>query len=299
MTAAAVVPADLRPWLDRVRLCAGSRLCGRGEGGRAARAAGFGLDLHGHRNYQPGDELRHLDWHALARLGALVVREYRAEAAPTLALLIDTSGSMSVGAPSKMASARRLAAALGYLALREQGRVALGVFGERGRWVLPPVRGLGRLAELHERLGSLAAAGPTDLRGSWTALAGGLARVDLAVVVSDFLVEGLDVASVAALGLPGAAVVLLQVLERDEVDPPEEEAELDDVERRPGSSIAGLRVDASVVEAYRAAFLRQAARLDAVARSRRCRCVTLLADDPPGHWLAAWLAAGIVAPRAA
>ena len=55
---------------------------------------GNSLDFVEHRDYAPGDDLRQLDWRALARTDRLVVRVHRAELSPSVELLVDTSGSM-------------------------------------------------------------------------------------------------------------------------------------------------------------------------------------------------------------
>jgi hypothetical protein len=99
----------------------------------------------------------------------------------------------------------------------------------------------------------------------------------------------------AGLARRGGAVVLLQVLDREELSPPDEDAELSDPEV---PSRPPIRVGVGTVPSYQRAFARHSAALARLARSRGWRRSTLLADELPARWLAAWLAAGLVALRA-
>jgi len=101
-------------------------------GRHRALARGFSRDFASHRAYAPGDETRAIDWKAYARLDRFYVREYRAEDRFPLAVLVDSTGSMGFsggGRPPKLDLARRLAAALAWLALGqgdEAGLVPVG-----------------------------------------------------------------------------------------------------------------------------------------------------------------------------
>ncbi len=80
-------------------------------GARRSRAAGGSQEFLDFRDYAPGDDVRHVDWHGFARSGELRVRQYEAEVAPRLDLVVDTSPSMAVTA-AKAAAVRQLVAAL-------------------------------------------------------------------------------------------------------------------------------------------------------------------------------------------
>src|SRR4029077_15579898 len=103
---------------------------------------GFSVEFAEHRPYQPGDDLRYLDWKIAARADRWVVKQFEEETNLRAALVLDVSPSMVWrGAPArltKLAYAERLTAALALLLLRQRDAVGLVCFDERVRSVLPP-----------------------------------------------------------------------------------------------------------------------------------------------------------------
>ena len=73
-----------------------------------AASAGSSLELHDFRVYQPGDDLRQMDWNAVARTGELILRVRQDEVSPRLEVVLDGSRSMAVS-PRKAGCARALA----------------------------------------------------------------------------------------------------------------------------------------------------------------------------------------------
>lgn len=98
----------------------------------AARRAGGGDELVGHRPLRAGEDARDLDVELYARLERPFVRERRAEAGERWAIVLDTSRSMGVGAPSKLQLAAEAAGALAACGLRSGARVELCAFGRAG-----------------------------------------------------------------------------------------------------------------------------------------------------------------------
>ena len=177
---------------------------------RAARSPEF-ADF---RPYVSGDDYRQIDWRAYARFERLMLRLYVAEEEACLNVVLDTSASMSLGAPPKWPAARRLAAALCFLGLSAMDRVQVG--SSRGDH-LPALRGRDGVARIWRFLESLApegSAGPDDLsRLRWL-------RPGMTVVVSDLLVEGGAWApALARLRSRRQEPVLWQVLAADEEEP--------------------------------------------------------------------------------
>jgi uncharacterized protein (DUF58 family) len=109
-------------WLDTRR---GTR---SGAGSAGSAPAGRGFDLAGHRPYGEGDDLRALDWNALARLDEPLIRRFKDAEPREVWFAIDRSPSMQFGEPTKDVMARRLAGALGVLAVAAGG--AVGIAGE-------------------------------------------------------------------------------------------------------------------------------------------------------------------------
>src|SRR6476469_10637513 len=94
-----MLSADEARQLDRLALGSSSPAAAASSGLRNARARGAGLEFHDFRHYQPGDDLRSIDWNFEAGLRQLVVRVFRAEGQLQLHLLVDISQSMTTGSP--------------------------------------------------------------------------------------------------------------------------------------------------------------------------------------------------------
>lgn len=214
-----------------------SRSAGRGE--RRSRARGQSVEFADHRNYVLGDDLRYLDWNLYGRLDRLFVKLYEEERELPVQVFLDASESMDFGTPSKFAFARRLAAALGYIALCGFDRVTVRVFPDpasegvddaaaeasvvteaTARLALQGVRGKKSALTFFRNLKRVRCGGPADLNGSLRRGAMQVRQAGVAMVISDLLdprgyAEGLD----ALLGR-GFHVEVLQVLAPEELNPP-------------------------------------------------------------------------------
>src|SRR6058998_2338002 len=102
---------------------------------------GFSVEFTEHRAYQPGDELRYLDWKILARADRLFVKQFEEETNLRAMILLDASRSMAWrGTPERLTKheyAQRLAAALGLILLRQRDATGLITFDETVRDVVP------------------------------------------------------------------------------------------------------------------------------------------------------------------
>src|SRR3954462_12199618 len=101
---------------------------------------GFSVEFAEHRQYGPGDEIRHIDWRAFGKSDRYYVKEYEEETNLKAYLVVDSSGSMAYAGKtvSKFEHARRLAASLAYLMISQRDAVGLGTFGSAGRTMIPP-----------------------------------------------------------------------------------------------------------------------------------------------------------------
>ena len=106
---------------------------------RSARK-GLSLDFAEHRQYQPGDDLRRIDWKAYARTDRFYVKEYEADTNAGVLFALDVTGSMDYGsgAVNKFAYARMLVAALAWLTHRQGDRVGIATFAEELVEMVPP-----------------------------------------------------------------------------------------------------------------------------------------------------------------
>jgi uncharacterized protein (DUF58 family) len=222
------------------------------SGGRVARVRGFHTEFHDFRQYQPGDDPRTIEWTIFGRLGQLVTRTYRANAQLRVHLLVDVSASMGVGTPNKLSCAGKLAALLGYAALRSRDSVGLATFRATVTDRLAPSDGRSQLFRIFAALSGLAASGRSSIGAALMDYAQVERGPGVAVVISDFFDADGMVDGLRGLLHRGLTPAVVQVVSAEELDPPlQEDAELVDVEA-PGAE--PLIVGAGSVAAYKAAL---------------------------------------------
>ncbi len=148
---------------------------------------GQSVEFSEHKEYAPGDELRHLDWKAFGKFDRYYVKRFEHETNLRGFLVVDGSASMAYGsgALSKLDVAKTLAGALAYLLVRQQDAAGLSVVSGAGFSHVPPRAAAGHLATLLEALEGLKAEGTTDLFGAADHLAEKVSRRSLIVVFSD------------------------------------------------------------------------------------------------------------------
>ena len=167
------------------------RLDGRLQGDFRTAFRGAGVDVADLREYQFGDDLRHVDWNVTARTDTAHVREYVEDREVTAWLLVDGSASMDFGPVErrKHVVVTEVAAALAQVLSRGGNRVGALVFDSRLRETIPPRQGRNQVLRILARLLAPppAGAGATDLAVALRAALGILRRRSLVVIVSDFL----------------------------------------------------------------------------------------------------------------
>jgi uncharacterized protein DUF58 len=229
----AVMDGDLLQKLDRLSLQLGPDLISGLMGEHMARRRTSGIEFSDYRQYSAGDDLRRVDWNAYARLGTLHVRQAQAEHDTVLYILLDGSPSMDFGKPTKFLVARRLAAALGYVALTHLDAVVMttpgaigmrnGEFGMRNKDESnsqSEFRGRAESGDMFRALQGLRTGSVADFDGllaGWTAARG---QGRIAVVISDLLLDGYRL-GVKHLVSAGFQVVVLQLLSPEELAPPD------------------------------------------------------------------------------
>ena len=108
--------------LERLHLVAKRLSWAGAKGEHAVSRKGFSLEFSDYRRYQRGDDLRYVDWNIYRRLDRLLLKVFTAEEEMNIYLLVDTSRSMAEGAPAKLDYAKKVAAALGYIGLKNLDR---------------------------------------------------------------------------------------------------------------------------------------------------------------------------------
>lgn len=211
------------PKLGRVEITARRAVEGTLTGRHKSPFRGFSVEFAEHRPYFPGDDLRYLDFKALAKLDRLFVRQFEQETNLRCYLLVDVSGSMAYAGNgiSKLDYAVQLAALLAYLVLRQGDAVGLGIFADRLRTFLPARRAANHLSVLLDALGQVKAEGQTHLRRVTEELAARLKRRSLLVFLSDLLDEdGALAKALHYLHHRGHDVLVFHVLDPDELQFP-------------------------------------------------------------------------------
>jgi uncharacterized protein (DUF58 family) len=157
-------------------------------GRHTSRRAGAGLEFSQYRSYQPGDDLRRIDWKLLGRSDRYFVREAETETSITVRLLLDATGSMAheENGVSKLEYARFLAAALALLAHRQGDAVGLYLLSDGRAVTLPPRR---EPSQLHRLLHQLERVQPAGRWPVWSALERAIApdaARGLTIFIGDF-----------------------------------------------------------------------------------------------------------------
>jgi uncharacterized protein (DUF58 family) len=187
---------------------------------------GFNVEFSEHRRYNPGDELRHVDWKLYAKTDRYFVKLYEENTALRCWILLDASKSMCFGEGSlnKLEYGKVVAASLAYLLLHQKDAVGLATFGEGLRSVLPPSTKASHLHRIVETLEGTEGDGVTDTFAVLRGLVDHAPRRSLVVIVSDFLDDPDRIlTAVRLLRYLKHEVVLLRVLAPEEVDFPYED----------------------------------------------------------------------------
>ncbi len=149
---------------------------------------GFSVEFSEHREYSPGDDLRHLDWVAWGRSDRYYIKQYEQETNLRAHILLDVSGSMGyrhAGPSSKFIYGCFLSACLAYLMARQQDAVGMIAFDSRIRFQLPPASTPSHLDHLFRRLEQLTPGKDTAIAPTFHGLADRIAKRSLVIVISD------------------------------------------------------------------------------------------------------------------
>jgi uncharacterized protein (DUF58 family) len=152
---------------------------------------GSSVEFAEYRKYVPGDDLRRLDWRAYGRSDRFFIKEFEADTNLRCCLVLDTSGSMDFGTVgvTKMEYARRIAGALGHLALQQGDAVGLTCLADGIVRNIPPRRNPSHLMALFDVLEQAAPRGETQLVPVLHELAETVSQRALIVIISDLFVE--------------------------------------------------------------------------------------------------------------
>lgn len=266
--------------LERVSIVARKSLKGIGQGERRGKRAGGSVEFSDYRRYSPGDDTRRVDWYAYARLEQMFLKLFVEEQDLALHLLVDLSGSMEAGAPSKRTQALQVAAALGYVALAAGDKVTPWFLRQgQAERALPALRGRHSLARLLQALNeSGPGAGGTTLDASVKSFLSRRPARGVAVLISDLFDPGGVQGPLERLRYAGFELHVLHVIAPEEREP-EVGAEVDLQDLETGETVA-VSLDQRAIRSYRAAFGAFLAETEALCLRHGISYVPASSSDP-------------------
>lgn len=149
---------------------------------------GFSVEFAEHRQYMPGDEIKHIDWKIYGKTDRYYIKQYEEETNLKAYIVLDASRSMAYASPgnvTKVEYAAYLAASLSYMMIKQQDAVGLAVFDERVTTYLPPHATKAYLRQILVALHHVQASNRTGAGRSLHQVADRIRRRGLVIVISD------------------------------------------------------------------------------------------------------------------
>ncbi len=153
---------------------------------------GRGIEFDEVREYQPGDEVRSIDWNVTARMGHPYIKKYVEERQLTVMILLDASGSSYFGTAKRFKNelAAEVSAVLAFAAIQNNDRVGLIIFTDRIEKFIPPRKGLDHvLRVIREALYFKPGGRGTDINGALKFLDNVTTRRAVTFIISDFFAK--------------------------------------------------------------------------------------------------------------
>lgn len=257
--------------LESLQLNSRHRLAGRFGGEHISSRYGNTVDFADFREYHPGDDFRRIDYHVMARLDQVLIKLYEADDEVTVRLLVDTSASMA--SQGKLAQAKRVAAAIGFVALTAHDAVSVHTFPGTG----PAPRFAGRAAApaLFSYLETLRPAGSTPFSAAAGQLLGRVGPPGITVVISDLLTP--EWPALTRLRASGSDLVVFHLLAEEDIAP-DLSGDLELLDREDGTRLT-VSVTDEVAEAYRTRVKRWREQVAAAGRAVGGTYLPILADE--------------------
>jgi uncharacterized protein (DUF58 family) len=216
--------------MSRLQFAAGKIVEGIVTGLHKSPNRGFSVEFSEHREYVPGDELRHLDWRAFARSDRHYIKLYEQETNLRATLVVDNSASMKFG--KKLDYARHLAACMSYLLAHQQDLAGLVASDDSIRIELPPGSSPAHLDRLFRQLENLEAGQGTNLATHLHELAERLPRRSMVIIISDLWLDADELArALQHVRYRRHHAMMLHLLDKAEIELPyDRQVTLEDLE---------------------------------------------------------------------
>jgi uncharacterized protein (DUF58 family) len=256
---------------------------------------GFSVEFAAHREYVPGDDIRHIDWRLYGRGDRLYIKQYEEETNLRTHVLLDCSKSMAYpeqghdGRMDKYTYACTLAASLIYLLMHQQDACGLVLFDHKIREQIAPSSNTTQLRSMIDLIERNPPDHTTDVKMLFSQLAEQVRQRGLVVVVSDLLTDVDElVAGLQRLRYTRHDVIVLHVMDHDELEFPFEDNVMFEGLERPDVQVL------TDPQALRASYLRIVERFVSKVRSacvdHRIDYALISTRDPLDAGLAAYLA---------
>ncbi len=184
---------------------------------------GFSVEFAQHREYTPGDDIRHIDWKVYGRSDRYYIKQYEEETNLISYFLLDSSASMQFRSQgmSKYEYACHIVASLAYLILQQQDAAALCLFDESVKKVLPPSSNPAYLRDIVKEISSVEPSEKSNLNQVFMDISQRLKKRGLVVIVSD-LFDNINnvLAGLRNIRNRKHDVIVLHLLDRDEIEMP-------------------------------------------------------------------------------
>ena len=226
---------------------------------------GFALEFAQHREYVPGDDMRHLDWKMLGRTDRLFIKQYEQDTNFIANILLDASGSMRFASEtySKFHYAKVLAACLSHIILQRSDAVSVGMVGNDAPFLTSRSDTLQRLPWIMETLAQAEAGGSSSIGRDLLQLAPQIKRRSIIIIISDLLNDEESLFEVLPrFQYQQSEVIVFQLLDPAELDLPYQ----DEVQ------FEGLEGEAPLTTSPQEFAAAYRAEVDAFCRDMRRRC---------------------------
>jgi uncharacterized protein (DUF58 family) len=264
--------------LERLRLIAKRLSWAGAKGEHPSSRKGFSLEFSDYRRYQHGDDLRYVDWNIYRRLDRLLLKVFTAEEEMNVYLLVDTSRSMAEGTPRKIDYAKQVAAALGYIGLKNLDRVGGASFSSGLRRPLTVGRGRKQILSLFDFLTKLACDGETHLLSAVRSFTTLFPQPGLVVLVSDLFDPLGCSAALEELARKKYQLLVIHLLDEQELVPrPAGDVALFDVE---GGRERRCFLDGNLVQRFQQELQRYFQEIEAVCESRQADYLRTTTNRP-------------------
>lgn len=248
----------------------------RGESGiQLGHMTGTSLDFKDYREYQPGDDLRRIDWSVYGRSDKLIVKLFREEVNPHLDIMIDCTRSMALPGSAKLQGLLGLSALLAAAAGNAHCSHAAWKMADG---IHPVVNGTDSPALWED----LACTGTASFEEAWHTMPALWRRNGMRILISDLLWEGDPLQTLRLAADGAAALTVVQLLSEVDINPPRRgNTRLQDIETNARREVY---IDAVAEKRYRTALYRHQQNWHRACRQVGAVMVVIVAEDIVSRW---------------